>query len=613
MRMKNTLTTASLCLTGVLILSAGAIAQTAPPAAKPEPKPQPIQQPTQQIQQPVSVQLAPDVAPSSTTADSPTLQQLNPAAVKSQVPMSTELIVVAEPAILDIGDIPTNDTKVVKLKLVNTGDKAMTVLSTRCSCGCTSLKLTPNTVIEAKQSIELDVQMSGGAKAGPLAGKSCTFVVEGQPEIVVPLKANAVSFVASEPEVIDPQIQADGKFILKARDGQPFKVISMQPAIITEFPAEAAAEQTITLDWAKFREIGVQRKATFYLDHPKCQMAMVDINFTPEELQAQAEKVREQAIKDRSAMNGNKAVKGEPMPDAAPAVANDPDSQLTQLIREGKTSEVIAKLGTGLDVNYKNATNVSLLGQAALHGNVELIKALVATGKVEIDFADNVGRTPLMQAAQSKNPDAVRELLMAGASPSVRDQIGGTALSWAAGFGDAESVQELIDAGSDADIVGLITGWTPLIWAAGFGDPASIEPIIAAKGNIEHADNLQGATALVHAARTGKVDSVKALVKHGANLESKDRNGYTPLLVAAATSGGDVEKMQALLDLGANLEAKDNRGFNALDLAMKRTDMRAADVVKLLQDKGITPTPEKTAPAEAAAPAAPVAPATGNQ
>jgi ankyrin repeat protein len=473
----------------------------------------------------------------------------------------------------------------------------MTILSSRCACGCTSLKLTPNTVIEAKQSIELDVQMSGGAKAGPLAGKSCTFVVEGQPEIMVQLKANAVSFVSSVPEVIDPQIQTDGKFVLKARDGQPFKIISMQPAVVTEFSTEAAAEQPVTLDWAKFRELGVNRKATFYLDHPKCQMAMVDINFTPEELQVEAEKLRAKAIKDRSAMDP-KVAKGQ-VPDAnqTPVLPADPDSQLTQLIREGKTSDVIAKLGTGLDVNYKNATNVSLLGQAGLYGNVELIKALVATGKVTIDAPDNVGRTPLMQAAQSKNVEAVRELLKAGASPSVRDQIGGTALTWAAGFGDAASVQELIDAGSDADIVGLITGWTPLIWAAGFGDAKSIEPIVAAKGNIEHADNLQGATALIHAARTGKVDSIKALVKLGAKMETKDLNGNTALLIASGTSGGDVEKLQALIDLGANLQAKDNRGFNALDLALKRTDMRAADVVKLLQDKGLTPTPEKPAPA----------------
>jgi ankyrin repeat protein len=389
--------------------------------------------------------------------------------------------------------------------------------------------------------------------------------------------------------------------VLKSRDGTPFKIISMQPAVITEFSAEAAAEQPVTLDWAKFREVGINRKATFYLDHPKCQMAMVDINFTPEELQERAEQVRQEAIKNRTAMDG-KTLKGQPMPDPSqPVVANDPDSQLTQLIREGKTSEVIAKLGTGLDVNYKNATNVTLLGQAALHGNVELIKALLATGKADLEAGDNAGRTPLMQAAQSKNPEAVRELLKAGASPTLRDQLGGTALTWAAGFGDSESVQELIDAGSEADVVGLITGWTPLIWAAGFGDAKSIEPIIAAKGNLEHADNLQGATALIHAARTGKVESIKSLVKHGASLETKDRNGYTPLLVAAATSGGDIEKMQTLIELGASLEAKDNRGFNALDLALKRTDMRAADVVKILQDKGLKPTPEKTTPVEPAA------------
>ena len=43
------------------------------------------------------------------------------------------------------------------------------------------------------------------------------------------------------------------------------------------------------------------------------------------------------------------------------------------------------------------------------------------------------------------------------------------------------------------------------------------------------------------------------------------------------------DKVQALIDAHANVHAKDNRGLNALELARKRTDMRAAEVIKLLE------------------------------
>jgi ankyrin repeat protein len=47
---------------------------------------------------------------------------------------------------------------------------------------------------------------------------------------------------------------------------------------------------------------------------------------------------------------------------------------------------------------------------AAKVGNVGLMEQLVATKKVDINAADNVGRTALMHAATSKNVAAVKSL-----------------------------------------------------------------------------------------------------------------------------------------------------------------------------------------------------------
>lgn len=502
--------------------------------------------------------------------------------VKPATPVDPKLFIVkAEPEELDLGEIPTNDSGRGTLYLHNTGDKPMTVVSSRASCGCTSLKLLPNTVIPAGEKAEVQVQMNGGMNPGPLHGKTVTFVVEGQPDLVVRLKATAVSYVVTEPKALDPAIHEDGKLVFKSVDGKPFKIMSMQPPVITEFPKEAQTEITINFSWAKFREIGISRKATFFLDHPKCQQVAILVNFPAEEIAADAAKKAEARRASGAAINqpaaANRANSG-----AKPA-ASDPDATLRQLINDKKNDEVMAKITGGLDVNYKDNAGISLLSMAAKAGNSDLVKSLVATKKVNIDGTDNVGRTALMHAATSKNAQTVQALLGSGASVAVRDTLGQTALSWAAGLGDAASVRELIDAGADVEVVGAVTGWTPLIWASGFGDPESIAPLIKAHANLEAADTLQGATPLIHAARTGKVEAVKALVKAGAKLEYADRNGFTALLIAAGTSGGTADKVQALIDAKCNIKARDNRGFNALELAEKRTDIRAAEVVKVLE------------------------------
>ena len=164
--------------------------------------------------------------------------------------------------------------------------------------------------------------------------------------------------------------------------------------------------------------------------------------------------------------------------------------------------------------------------------------------------------------------------------------------------GDLAAVKALVEEGNAPDSAIDYGGEpvTPLYKAAGEGRTEIVRYLIEKGADVNFRGKEWGHTPLSEAAGRGFDDVVEVLLKAGADPKIKDRNGYTPLLVAAATSGGDAEKVQALVDAGASLDAKDNRGFNALDLALKRTDMRAGDVVKLLESKGLKPTPEKAAP-----------------
>jgi ankyrin repeat protein len=522
------------------------------------------------------------------------------------------IVVKIDPTEVDFGEIPTGDVGARIVKLINTSDHPVTITTHRVTCGCTALDLAPNTVLGPKEVKDVRVQLNGGPAPGPLMGKKVTFVIEGQPEIELPLKASAVSFVMQDPSVISPETNADGKITLKSRDGTKFRILSMQPPLITEFSQEPAAEHTVNINWEKYREMGVSRKTVFYFDHPKCQSLMANIQFSQDELVKEQERLMAEKIKNGGQPVDPAAGANQPIINPAPL---DPNALLAQQIQQGQNDEVLKKIGEGLDPNTRDQQGLSLLSVAAKFGNVDLMKALI-NAKASVDSTDNAGRTPLMHAATSKNSEAVMLLLDRGASVTTRDTIGGTALSWASGFGDAKSVKALLDAGAEVEIVGRITGWTPLIWASGFGDPASIPMLTALGANVEVADFLEGATPMIHAARTGKVDGLQNLIKAGAKIETPDLNGLTPLLAAAKNSGGDAAKVKFLLDSGANIHAKDNRGLNALALARKRTDPRGPDVVKLLEPLLGAETPsDAVAPAAASntpAPATPPAGASGN-
>ena len=205
------------------------------------------------------------------------------------------IVVKVDPSVIDFGEIPTGDVGARMVKLINTADRPMTIVTHRVTCGCTALDLAPNTVLGPKEVKEVKVQLNGGATPGPLAGKKVTFVIEGQPEVEVTLSAMAVSFVTQEPASLSPDANADGKVTLKSRDGTKFRILSMQPPLITEFPQEPAAEHVVQIDWAKYREMGISRKTVFYFDHPKCQNLMAKIEFPPDWIQEAQQKMRAQA------------------------------------------------------------------------------------------------------------------------------------------------------------------------------------------------------------------------------------------------------------------------------------------------------------------------------
>ena len=183
----------------------------------------------------------------------------------------------------------------------------------------------------------------------------------------------------------------------------------------------------------------------------------------------------------------------------------------------------------------------------------ELVKALLARGSnsnaaITRDFppysrspyalqTSLVGVTPFLLAASSGNVDIMDELLRAGADPKVKSKDGSNALMLAAGVG---RVDERENSAENANAV-------------------EAAKLALKLGSDINAANARGRTAMHGAAGIGANGMIEFLVANSANMEAKDRQGYTPLGVAAgrAPRGGDSASrvyegtVDLLLKLGA--------------------------------------------------------------
>jgi ankyrin repeat protein len=470
--------------------------------------------------------------------------------------------VVVEPAELNLGQIATDDAKAGTVVLTNTGTAARKVLDCKTSCGCTTANCQKGKVLQPGESMEVEIKLSGGTRAQKLR-KTVTFLVSDQPPIRVPVIGEAVAFVVVEPATIDKEKHPEGRVVVKSTDGEPFTIKSMYPPLIEEFPGDPVAEHEVQISWDKLEELGFRSskvKLLFNVDHPKASKAF--------------------------GLASTGASRIEPTAPTAGSTATEfyqARVDLDKLLSDGKTDEVLRLLAEGdVKVGTADKSGQTPLVKAARWGDATVIEALLDEG-ADISGGDRIGRTPLMYACQSKNLDAVLVLLDAGADIGQRDQIGNTAVCWAAGFGTAEIVKELVDAGAQVEISGALTGFTPLIWAAGFGEAGSVKVLLDAGANIEAADVLQGATPLMNAVRTGGPENAQVLLEAGANLEARDNEGKTALLIAASNAGPDAALVKMILDAGADTTAKTTRGEGVLDLARKRTDLRAEEVIALLE------------------------------
>ena len=212
-------------------------------------------------------------------------------------------------------------------------------------------------------------------------------------------------------------------------------------------------------------------------------------------------------------------------------------------------------------------------------GDADTVKTLLERG-ADVNFTDFIGRTPLMEAAQSGHENVVKLLLEKGANVNSKDKFGQSSLSLAAEKGHQGVVRLLLEKGADIDSKD-VNKRTPLLLAAVRGYPDVVRMLLDGGADFDSPDDT-GQTPLMQAVEEGHKKVVNMLLDGGANVDSADKKGWTPLRFAVDRKRQDF--VVTLLERGAKVNSDGAYGQNLLHVAVETYN---EPLVKLFLDRGV--------------------------
>lgn len=342
-----------------------------------------------------------------------------------------------------------------------------------------------------------------------------------------------------------------------------------------------------------------------------------------------------------AATNGSAAMIARLLKAGADANAAVPtgETALMSAALTGRPDAVTALLNAGADVNaHESAKGQTALMWAISAGHREVTRLLIGAG-ADVKAKSSAGFTPLTFAARLDDAETIGLLLDKGADLNAEATDGTTALQVAALRGHVDLVKHLLDKGANPNAAKA--GYTVLHWVVGNWDNATsisfgregdelklmggipqtrklelmqallehgadVNVVVtkspplgrlgptATAGTIIGGGPLTGATPFFLAALAGDVDAMRFLVANGADPLRPAKDGTTPVMAAAGTTGfydleGNVPESSHLaavrlaVELGGDVNAVNALGNTPLHLA---THGGFDSVVKYLAAQG---------------------------
>ena len=282
-------------------------------------------------------------------------------------------------------------------------------------------------------------------------------------------------------------------------------------------------------------------------------------------------------------------------------------NQLHSAERDSDVTEMKSTLPRGFSVDCRNTTGRTPLMNAALKGNVQVVKSIIKR-EADPSLMDNRGLNTLHYATQGGNTDIISLIHTHLPNIDSKTREGDTPLMLAALNGKLRAVKWFLERGAtvaceekrgwntlhhaaqggDTDIISLIhthlpnidsktrEGDTPLMLAALNGKLRAVKWFLE-RGATVACEEKRGWNTLHHAAQGGDTDIISLIHTHLPNIESKTGEGLTPLMVAALC--GKLHAVKWFLEKGATVACECNRGWNTLHCAAKGGD---TDIISLI-------------------------------
>ncbi len=252
--------------------------------------------------------------------------------------------------------------------------------------------------------------------------------------------------------------------------------------------------------------------------------------------------------------------------------------------------EVLAELlGKGARVDARGARGRTPLYLSAEANVVENVEFLLEQGADASLGEKERGQVPLHAAARANNALVARILMEAGTEPDVRDVNEFTPLFVAAMKDSAEAAEALLEGGAAVDAKDKSLN-TPLHIAATH-QALRVIPVLFRHGASGWLKNESGRTPLFRAVKSGEEEAAWTLMRMDENISKaiSTRDKVKQSVLHACALKNFSRLMGAMLDKGANANAMDKNGRSPLHVAAEHDQ---AEAVRVLLRHGANISPE---------------------
>jgi ankyrin repeat protein len=380
-------------------------------------------------------------------------REVGPATLRNQ-PREHETIadqhLSVEPKVLDFGDVHRGDVFRKTITLTNISQRPVTIVRAAANCGCTVPSF-PTEPIEPGQSVEVTIEFTPKA-IGNATSLVRFFLSDQLGDVQASVIAKVLSPITITPELYRVDAAEDVQVVLESTDGEPFRIMGVDPEIIEGIDDVARARHELTLSAEKIRLYQNRNTAVrFYVDHKRIDTVMLKSN------------------------------KFE---------TSDQMKRLMAWARgQGALEDLATLVDEGVDLFETDNNDRTALMYAAQSGAVERAMTLMEF-QADVAARDRNGSTALIDAAksQSSNAEMVQLLLDAGSDLTMRDKFGKTALHWCARSGDAERLALLIEAGADVNTFEPTNRETALLAAVKSRSLEKVRLLVEAGANVAMRD-----------------------------------------------------------------------------------------------------------------------------